>query len=109
MSSANEQTDYLMVSNQRRPWTSAMEELRVRCRSFRDTGFGDSGIEEGLGEGKDWAFGNLTHTAKHVSDNFETILFHRQQHQRFFNGTCPLQHSYATATPVSQDIQNIQP
>ncbi|CAH0699287.1 unnamed protein product [Spodoptera exigua] len=33
--SANEQTDYLMVSNQRRPWTPATEELRVRCRPFR--------------------------------------------------------------------------
>ncbi len=63
--SANEQTDYLMVSDQRRPWTTATEELRVRCRSFRDKGFGESGIEEGLGEGKDWAFGNLNHTAKH--------------------------------------------
>ncbi|CAH0697693.1 unnamed protein product [Spodoptera exigua] len=28
-------------------------------------GFGDLEIEEGLGEGKDWVFGNLTHTVKH--------------------------------------------
>ncbi|CAH0700646.1 unnamed protein product [Spodoptera exigua] len=28
--SANEQTDYLMVINQRRPWTLATEELRGR-------------------------------------------------------------------------------
>ncbi|CAH0686384.1 unnamed protein product [Spodoptera exigua] len=33
------------------------KELRVRCRPFRDKGFGDLGIEEGLGVGKDWASG----------------------------------------------------
>ncbi|CAH0696028.1 unnamed protein product [Spodoptera exigua] len=36
-----------MVSNQRRPWTLAMEDLRVRCRPFRDKGFGDVGIVGG--------------------------------------------------------------
>ncbi|CAH0696099.1 unnamed protein product [Spodoptera exigua] len=35
--SANEQTDYLMISNQRRPWTHATtKELLVRCRPFGD-------------------------------------------------------------------------
>ncbi|CAH0694343.1 unnamed protein product [Spodoptera exigua] len=52
LTSANEQTDYLMVSNQRRPWTPATEELRVRCRPFRDKGFGDLGTGEGLGKGR---------------------------------------------------------
>ncbi|CAH0696912.1 unnamed protein product [Spodoptera exigua] len=48
--SANEQTDYLMVSNQLRPRTPATtEELRVRCRPFRDKGFGDFGKGNGLG------------------------------------------------------------
>ncbi|CAH0697314.1 unnamed protein product [Spodoptera exigua] len=34
--SANEQADYLVVSNQRRPWTPVTDELRLRCRPFRD-------------------------------------------------------------------------
>ncbi|CAH0694807.1 unnamed protein product [Spodoptera exigua] len=40
------------------------EELRVRCRPFRDKKFGDLGIKEGLTVEKHWASGNLTHTAK---------------------------------------------
>ncbi|CAH0686162.1 unnamed protein product [Spodoptera exigua] len=53
--SANEQMDHLTANNQRRPWTPATEELRVRCRPFRDQGFGDLGIEGKLREGKDRA------------------------------------------------------
>ncbi|CAD0252807.1 unnamed protein product [Spodoptera exigua] len=36
--SANEQTDYLMVSNQRRPWTPVIPKqlLQVRCRPLFD-------------------------------------------------------------------------
>ncbi|CAH0669362.1 unnamed protein product [Spodoptera exigua] len=53
---ASQNTDVKqMVSNQRRPWTSATpKELRVRCRSFGDRGCGYKdwegiGEEEGLG------------------------------------------------------------
>ncbi|CAH0697847.1 unnamed protein product [Spodoptera exigua] len=47
---ANEQTDYLMVSNRRRPWTPATKkELPVRCRPFKDWDFGDFGTGKGLG------------------------------------------------------------
>nr|CAB3506862.1 unnamed protein product [Spodoptera littoralis] len=66
----NEQTDHLMVSSRRHPWTLEIPR-RYKCvtgllgiRNLRIVG--DSGIREigRLGRGN-WAFGNLNHTTKH--------------------------------------------
>ncbi|CAH0702312.1 unnamed protein product [Spodoptera exigua] len=60
------QTDYLMISNQRRRWTPAIpKQLLVHCRFFRDNGFGYLKIGKDWGTGRDWDSGNFTHTARH--------------------------------------------
>ncbi|CAG9792961.1 unnamed protein product [Diatraea saccharalis] len=73
---ADEQTDHLMVSDYRRPWTpSTPERLQARCRPWRE---GLRGRRKGVGRG--WASGTLTHTTKHnasfASRRFSVRLMH---------------------------------
>ncbi|CAH0696277.1 unnamed protein product [Spodoptera exigua] len=70
----DDQIDYLMENNQRRPWTTlTMEELRARFtnRLFVDWGFGDFGTR---GREVLQASGNLTHTAKHNAACFMPVF-----------------------------------
>lgn len=65
----NEKTHQLIISNRRRLWTpAAPEEWQVRCRLFADLKI--KGLRDLIGEGRIWAFGNFTHTAKYNASNY---------------------------------------